>query len=165
MHMKKLSSLTGVLVGVAIACCFAGCETMSSNNAAIAASQKQMLLTQAGFKAKTLTTPKQQEMAAKLATNSVSAVKYNGKLYYVFPTGTTNQVLVGRQPQFDAYKKMLATQQAKTQQTQANRQAEIQAEARQDMYSPERTGETAGPDRVSVEVFDGTAPPLWDPEG
>ena len=38
----------------------------------------------------------------------VSAVKYKGKLYYVFPTATKDKIYVGRQKQFDSYKNALA---------------------------------------------------------
>ena len=79
----------------------------------------------------------------------VSAVKNQGKVYYVFPTGKKDQILVGNQAQFNAYKQALAAQQAshRTQQEQQMLQG-----------SPEWTGETAGPRHIEVEVFDGFGP-------
>jgi hypothetical protein len=70
------------------------------------------LLAQSGFKVITVTTPKQQQAVSKLAQGSVSAVKYNGKLYYVYPTTTKDKIYVGKQKQVDAFKKALAAQQA-----------------------------------------------------
>jgi hypothetical protein len=163
--MKKLLRITNVIGAVAIVWALVGCETTStSNSAAIKTSQKETLLTQAGFRAKDVTTPKQKQRVEQLPVGVVSAVKYQGKLYYVYPTTKKDQILVGKQPQFDSYKKMLAAQRAKTQpkqstapaqQTNATRQAEIQQEAQQDAYSPAVTEETAGPRRIQVQVFDG----------
>jgi hypothetical protein len=60
------------------------CQTVGTNDAELAASRKEFLLAQSGFKVITVTTPKQQAVNG-LAQYRVSAVKYNGKLYYVFP--------------------------------------------------------------------------------
>ena len=127
----------------------AGCQTVATNQAGIAASKKEVLLAQAGFKAKTVTTPKQQQQVSLLAVDKVSAVKYKGKLYYVFPTGKKDQILVGKQAQFNAYKQALQAQQPsqKTQQQQQMLQG-----------SPVWVGETAGPRHITVEEFDGFGP-------
>ena len=55
--------------------------------------QKEALLTQSGFKVITVTTPKQQQAVSGLTQGRVTAVKYNGKLYYVFPTAHEGQDL------------------------------------------------------------------------
>jgi hypothetical protein len=49
-------------------------------NAEIAASKKENLLVQSGFKYMTVNTPKQQQAVSQLAQARVSAVKYNGKI-------------------------------------------------------------------------------------
>jgi len=77
----------------------AACQTVPTNNTELAASRKEFLLTQSGFKVITVTTPKQQQAINGLAQYRVSAVKYNGKLYYVFPTATKDKIYVGRQKQ------------------------------------------------------------------
>jgi hypothetical protein len=89
----------------------AACQTVTTNNAELAASKKEFLLAQSGFRVITVTTPKQQQAINGLAQYRVSAVKYNGKLYYVFPTATKDKIYVGKQKQFNAYKKALAAQQ------------------------------------------------------
>ena len=148
--MKKLLTLTGIVSAMAILALVAGCQTVATNQAELATSKKENLLAQAGFKAKAVTTPKQQQQVSQLAVDRVSAVKYHGKVYYVFPTGKKDQILVGNQAQFNAYKQALQAQQPATQKAQQQQQM-LQG-------SPVWTGETAGPRHVDVEVFDGFGP-------
>jgi hypothetical protein len=147
--MKKLLALTGIVSAMAILALVAGCQTMATNQAQLATSKKENLLAQAGFKAKAVTTPKQQQQVSQLAVDRVSAVKYHGKVYYVFPTGKKDQILIGNQAQFNAYKQALQAQPA-TQKAQQQQQM-LQG-------SPVWAGETAGPRHVDVEVFDGFGP-------
>src|SRR5207302_9486881 len=110
--MKKLLPLTTIAgIGVVLIL-MAACQTATTNQAELAASKKEFLLAQSGFKVITVTTPKQQQAINGLAQYRVSAVKYNGKLYYVFPTATKDKIYVVRQKQFNAYKKTLAAQEA-----------------------------------------------------
>jgi hypothetical protein len=118
---------------------------------ATASPQKEQLLTQAGFVVKTATTPKQQQQLAALPGNHVSAVKYKGKLYYAYPAGSGNQVYVGRQAQYNSYKKLLQAQRA---------QASAAASAQ-----PTFTEETAGPHHIMVQEFDGFGPLGMDTGG
>jgi hypothetical protein len=80
-------------------------------------------------------------------------VKYQGKLYYVYPTATKDRIYVGRQAQFNAYKQALAARQT-SQQTSAYAQQQQQMA----QGSPVWTGETAGPRHIEVEEFDGFGP-------
>src|SRR6266436_10191930 len=147
---KKLLRFVNILGSVALVYVMAACQTTSTaNSSATATSQKENLLAQAGFKAKTVTTPKQQQQVSQLAENKVSAVKYHGKLYYVYPTAKKDQIFVGKQAQYDAYKQALKAQQA-NQQTQQNAQMAA--------GSPVWVGETAGPRHIDVQVFDGFGP-------
>jgi len=144
--MKKLLTLTSIVSAMAILALVAGCQTMATNSSEIASSKKENLLAQAGFKTKTVTTPKQQQRVSQLAQGRVSAVKYNGKLYYVYPTGKKDQIYVGKQAQFNAYKQSL----------QASQQAQ---QGQQQMAgNPIFVGETAGPNHIEVEQFDGFGP-------
>src|SRR4051794_16110861 len=105
--MKKLLHLTSILAVLALV---TGCETTTSaNSSANAASRKEMALTNAGFKVATASTDNQKKQLSSLPAGKVSAVKYKGKLFYVYPTTVQNQMLVGRQAQFNAYKKSKAT--------------------------------------------------------
>src|SRR5215469_4341406 len=110
--MKQLSTLTNVAGATTALILMAACQTVATNDAELAASKKEFLLAQSGFKVITVTTPKQQQAISGLAQYRVSAVKYNGKLYYVFPTATKDKIYVGKQTQYDTYTKALAGQQA-----------------------------------------------------
>src|SRR3989449_6764903 len=146
--MKKLLTLTSIASTVAVLALITACQTVATNNAEIGASKKQNLLAQSGFKFITVTTPKQQQAVSQLAQGRCSAVKYNGKLYYVFPTTKKDQIYVGKQAQFNAYKKAVAAQ-----------QASWNAQQQQQMLhggSPYMAGETAGPNHIEVEEFQGS---------
>jgi hypothetical protein len=148
--MKQLLILTklGLLLSVTL---YLGACAGTGGMSATASPQKEQLLTQAGFVVKTATTPKQQQQLAALPGNHVSAVKYKGKLYYAYPAGSGNQVYVGRQAQYDSYKKLL----------QAQRAQASAAESAQ----PTFTEETAGPHHIMVQEFDGFGPLGMDTGG
>ncbi len=138
--MKKLLTLTGIASIGAVLALLAACQTTGTGQAA--ASQKESLLSQSGFKVITVTTPKQQQAVSGLAQGRCSAVKYNGKLYYVYPTGTKDRIYVGRQKQYNAYKQALAAQQGQQQMA----------------GTPTMTYETAGPNHIEVDQFNGFGP-------
>ena len=141
--MKKLLTLTSIATAIAVITLITACQTVATNNAETSASQKENLLTQAGFRLITVTTPKQQQAVSQLAQGRVSAVKYNGKLYYVYPTAQKDKIYVGRQRQFNAYKQALVAQQGQQQM------------AGQSLMP---TLETAGPNNVEIQQFGGFGP-------
>jgi len=141
--MKQLSILMKLGILFSVMLYLEGCAGTGSMNAA-ASPQKEQLLTQAGFVVKTATTPKQQQQLAALPGNHVSAVKYKGKLYYAYPAGSGNQVYVGQQKQYNTYKQLLQAQRA-----QASAAAASQ---------PTLVEETAGPNHIMIEEFDGFGP-------
>jgi hypothetical protein len=143
--MKTLLRLTSSVTIIAILTLMVACQTATTNQAELTASKKEFLLAQSGFKVITVTTPKQQQAINGLAQYRVSAVKYNGKLYYVFPTATKDKIYVGRQKQFNAYKQAFAAQQPQSGQQLIN-------------PAPTMTFETAGPDHIAVDQFDGFGP-------
>src|SRR6266513_847399 len=147
--MKQLTTLTNIIGAIATLTLMAACQTVATNNAELAASRKEFLLAQSGFKVITVMTPKQQQAINGLAQYRVSAVKYNGKLYYVFPTATKDKIYVGKQKQFNAYKSALAAQQG-SQPGQPGQQLMNPA--------PTMTFETAGPNHIEVDQFDGFCP-------
>jgi long-subunit acyl-CoA synthetase (AMP-forming) len=147
--MKKLYIPTSVASAMAVMALITACQTVATNQAELTASKKEFLLAQSGFRVITVTTPKQQQAINGLAQYRVSAVKYNGKLYYVFPTPTKDKIYVGRQSQFNAYKSALAGQQG-SQPAQPGQQLINPA--------PTMTFETAGPNHIEVDQFDGFGP-------
>jgi len=153
--MKQLSTLRNVVGAMATLAIMAACQTVATNQAELTASKKEFLLAQSGFKVITVTTPKQQQAINGLAQYRVSAVKYNGKLYYVFPTAQKDKIYVGRQKQYNAYKQALAAQQASQPATQQGGQPGQQLIAGQSL---EPTLETAGPNHIEVQQFGGFGP-------
>jgi len=148
--MKKLLTLTGIAGAMTALALMSACQTTGTSQAA---PQKEGLLAQSGFKTITVTTPQQQQAVSGLAQGRVSAVHYNGKLYYVYPTGTKDRIYVGKQKQFNAYKQALAGQ-------QASHPASMAQQGQQQMagQSLMPTLETAGPHNVEVEQFGGFGP-------
>ena len=143
--MKKRSTPARIASIGAILALMAACQTVATNDAELIASKKEFMLAQSGFKVITVTTPRQQQAINGLTQYRVSAVKYNGKLYYVFPTAKKDKIYVGKQKQFNAYKNALAGQQAQPGQQTMN-------------PSPTFTYEGAGPEHIDVEQFDGFGP-------
>jgi hypothetical protein len=132
--MKRLLSF---VIAIEVLGLITACQTASTG--ANTASQKVTLLLQAGFKSKTVTTPKQQERVSALPEGKVSAVKYKGRTYYVYPTATRDRILYGNQAQFDAYKQSLQAQSAQ-------------------LTGPIFEEELHGPHPIRVQEFDGFGP-------
>ena len=143
--MKLLTAVTKITGAMLILALIAGCQTVSTNQAELAASKKEFLLAQSGFKMITVTTAKQQQAINGLAQYRISAVKYQGKLYYVFPTATKDKIYVGKQKQLNAYNRALAAQQAQASQQGMN-------------PPPTMTFQGHGPHQIVAEEFDGFGP-------
>jgi hypothetical protein len=67
--------------------------------------------------------------------------------YYAYPAGSGNQVYVGQQKQYNTYKQLLQAQRAQMAQASAAESAQ-----------PTFTEETAGPNHIVVQEFDGFGP-------
>jgi len=145
--MKKLLRLTSIVSAMTVLAVMTACQTTGS-----AVAQKESLLAQSGFKVITVTTPKQQQAVSGLAQGRVTAVTYNGKLYYVFPTGTKDRIYVGRQKQFNAYKQALAAQPGHPASMAQQGQSQMAGQS----LMP--TLETAGPNHIEIQQFGGFGP-------
>ena len=121
------------------------CQTVATNNAELAASKNEFLLAQSGFRVITVTTPKQQAAVSKLAVGRVSPVRYEGKLYYVYPTATKDKIYVGKQKQLNAYNQAIVAQQTQPGQSNMN-------------PAPTMTFQGHGQHQVVAEEFDGFGP-------
>jgi len=104
--MKKLLTLISIATVLVL---ISASEATAASGSEI--SRKEALLAQSGFKVVTVTTPKQKEAVNGLAQGRCSAVTFNKKLFYVFPTATKDKFYVGKQAQFNRYKKAIAAQQ------------------------------------------------------
>ena len=150
--MKKLLTLAGMASIGAVLALLAACETTGTSQAN---PRKEALLAQSGFRVITVTTTRQQQAVNGIPQGRVSAVKYNGRLFYVYPTATKDRIYVGRQKQFNAYKHALASAQ------QASQPASQPGQPGQQLIqgqSLEPTLETAGPEHIAVQQFDGFGP-------
>ena len=107
--MKKLLTLTGIASIGTILVLMSASEATAASASEI--SRKEALLAQSGFKVVTMTTPQQKQAVKGLAQGRCSAVTFNQKLFYVFPAGAKDKFYVGKQAQFDKYKKAIAAQQ------------------------------------------------------
>src|SRR5215470_13294614 len=84
--MKKLLTLTGIASIGTVLVLISTSEATAASASEI--SRKEALLAQSGFRVVTVTTPKQKEAVKGLAQGRCSAVTFNKKLFYVFPTAT-----------------------------------------------------------------------------
>jgi hypothetical protein len=150
--MKKLLTLTGIASIGAVLALLAACQTTGTTDVV---AQKEALLAQSGFRVITVTTPTQQQAVSQLTVGRVTAVHYNGKLLYVFPTGTKDKIYYGHQKQFNAYKHALATAYASH---PAVQQAAAQGQGQMAGQSLMPTLETAGPHHVEIQQFGGFGP-------
>src|SRR5215831_14999370 len=135
-RMRKPFLVTDIFVVILSLGLMSGCQSTAVGPST--ASQKENLLVRAGFRSRTVTTPKQQQRVSVLPAGKVSTVTYGGKLYYVYPTATKERILVGNQTQYNAYKQSLVAYGLTT--------------------SPDFVEETHGPHRVLVQQFDGFGP-------
>lgn len=132
--MKTL--LINIVLAMLLLDLMAACQSTAVG--ASGAWQKERLLVQSGFKAKTVTTPKQQQRVSALPAGEVSLVGYKGESYYVYPTATNDRILVGDQAEYNAYKQAVVAYGLTT--------------------SPTFVQDTHGPHRVLIQQFDGFGP-------
>src|ERR1700746_2142194 len=107
-HMKKLLTLTGIASIGTILVLMSASEATAASGSEI--SRKEALLAQSGFKVVTVTTSKQKQAVNGLAQGRCSAVTFNKKLFYVFPTAAKDKFYVGKQKHFNKNKQALAAQ-------------------------------------------------------
>ena len=118
------------------------CETTGTGQSATA--KNEALLAQSGFKTIPVTTPKQQQAVSKLPQGTVSAVKHQGKTYYVYTSAAQNKIYVGKQTHVNTAKKAVAAQQSQAQNSMNP--------------PPTMTFQGHGPHGVVAEEFDGFGP-------
>jgi len=114
-----------------------GCQSTTAVGPGVA-SQKEQLLVQSGFRAKTVTTPEQQQQVSALPPGQVSEVGYKGGMYYVYPTATKDRIFVGNKVQYNAYKQAVVAYGLTT--------------------SPDFVQDTHGQQRVLIQQFRGFGP-------
>ena len=141
-QLLRVGTLTNVAAAIVALALITACQSTGTSQST---AQQESLLAQSGFKTVTVTTPKQQAAVSKLAVGTVSPVKYQGRLYYVYPTATKDKIYVGRQKQVNAYNRAVAAQQTQPGQNNMN-------------PAPTMTFQGHGQHQVSAEEFDGFGP-------
>jgi hypothetical protein len=142
-QLLRVGILTTVATPILALALITACQSTGTSQSGSA--QQEALLAQSGFKTITVTTPKQQSAVSKLAVGTVSPVKYQGKLYYVYPTATKDKIYVGKQKQVNAYNRAVAAQQTQPGQNNMN-------------PAPTMTFQGHGQHQVVAEEFDGFGP-------
>jgi hypothetical protein len=140
-QMKKLLTPISIVSAMAVLALMQACQTTGTSQA----TQNEAVLAQSGFKTVAVTTPKQQQAVSKLPQGTVSAVKHQGKTYYVYPSAAQDKIYVGKQTHVNAAKKAVAAQQAQAAQNSMN-------------PPPTMTFQGHGPHGVVAEEFDGFGP-------
>ena len=92
--MKAFKTMLVTVFFIAFA---VGCSTTT---------QKENMLSAAGFKMLPADTPARQAHLKSLPTNKITPVQRNGTIYYTFPDPKRNVLYVGQQPQYQEYQKM-----------------------------------------------------------
>ena len=141
--MKLVATLTNLLSASVLLALITSCQSTGTGQTSMA--QQQSLLEQSGFKAVTVTTATQQQAVSKLPIGRVSPVRYQGKLYYVYPTATKDKIYVGKQKQLNAYNHAVAVQQSQSGQDNMN-------------PAPTMTFQGHGQHQIVAEEFDGFGP-------
>ena len=96
-------SRMGVMALLALA---VGCTTPGAGPVSSAAAQTESLLTSAGFRTRTPSTPRQQQHFKTLTPDKMMTVHRNGKTYYVYADPVQNQLYIGNQAQFQRYQQL-----------------------------------------------------------
>ena len=86
--MKNLSTVTNIAGAIAALALITACETTGTGQSVSA----------------------QKEAVKGLPQGRCSAVTFNKKLFYVFPTAAKDKFYVGKQKHFDRYKQAIAAQ-------------------------------------------------------
>ena len=95
----------GIQLASALALAFfaAACATTPTET-------RESALTNSGFRSANASTAQEKALLAQLPADEISKVRRNNEIWFVYPTGRTNNVLVGKQAQYTAYLQRAAAQ-------------------------------------------------------
>jgi hypothetical protein len=98
---RPMSAL-GILITVAMSMLVLGCASTPPSPPP----PDEGALSAAGFKVVTATTPLQQEHLRTLTPGQLTAMERNGTPFYVYPDAAKNQIYVGTQKEYQAYRQL-----------------------------------------------------------
>jgi hypothetical protein len=116
---KSLSISVVVAVALTMMAALYGCASYEAQN-------KETLLSAAGFRTRTPTTPQQQAMFNRMVPYQVERRVRNGKVLYTFADKQKNLVYIGGESEYQRYKQLGLQQQIAQNQLEA---AQINEEA------------------------------------
>ena len=105
--MKRLwtsqqANLIGLLITFVLSTLGVGCANAPSPPAP----PDESALSAAGFKVVVATTPQQQEHLRSLTPGQLTAMERNGTPFFVYPDVAKNQIYVGTQKEYQAYRRL-----------------------------------------------------------
>src|SRR6266853_6024777 len=103
--IKPLSTSVTILLLVAVAA-FGGCASLTS----LVASNKESLLSAAGFRTRTPSTPKRQALYSQLAPYKLERRTKNGKVLYTYADKQKGIVYIGGETEYQQYKRLAVQQ-------------------------------------------------------
>lgn len=141
--MKQSNIVISSLCAAALIALLPACSSTQTGTTSAAGSDAQMVaqLTSAGFAPFTAKTDEQRAHIQTLPTGKFTKVTWHKKGMWVYPDATNNQVYVGNSQDYQNFRKA--------------RLAQTQLDAEEDMVYK---GTTRGPNRRTVEVYDGFVP-------
>ncbi len=95
--MKRLLNPMKFVAALALLAFAVGCATTH---------QPENLLSEAGFKTVSASTPKQQQRLKTLEPGKITPVRGDGKTHFVFPDPAHNQLYVGGQAEHQKYQQL-----------------------------------------------------------
>jgi hypothetical protein len=98
--MKRLLDPMKVLAALALVALAVGCATQ----------QQEKLLSEAGFRTSSISTPEGQKHLKTLTPDKVTSVQRSGKVYYIFPDAAHNRLYIGDQTQYQKYRQLRSQQ-------------------------------------------------------
>src|SRR4051794_3053592 len=99
MKQSKLSAFYLTLLAIITVLGFAGCASEKAHN-------KESLLSAAGFRTLTPSTPQQQSVYASMPPNKVQRMEQNGKVTYAYVDKKAGVVYVGGENEYQRYKQL-----------------------------------------------------------
>ncbi len=114
---KKWTNLLNSLFAAVLLAFLSGCASTR---------QTEDLLTAAGFKTVSATTPARQALLKSLHAGKISSVQQDGKQYFVYPDASRNVLYTGQAAQYEQYKKLHAQKQLANDQLLQVEQTQLQ---------------------------------------
>lgn len=99
---SQRANLIGLLIAFALSALAVGCASTPPSPAP----PDESLLSAAGFKVVVAQTPQQQEHLRSLTPGQLTAMERNGTPFFVYPDVTKNQIYVGTQKEYQAYRRL-----------------------------------------------------------